>query len=179
MTEEQAFTIMRVQILAMGFNPQTKNQVTDGYLFAWQESVYPYFDQAVTWHKPFADQFDIGAKPLQELWRYLDAKWRGKEPVTFYDLEDKYEVKGYPEFWSRERLINACRYMYLRDVFNADFWEGFLALGRYPSEASEIATPMNRKEDLILGLQSNPSARGVLRPGASYAGGWALRAGSR
>jgi hypothetical protein len=70
--------------------------------------------------------------------------------VTFYDLEDEYDVKGYPAFWSRERLVDACRYMFLRDVFGSDFWEGVLALGKAPSEASEIATPMNQKEICFL-----------------------------
>jgi hypothetical protein len=163
MTGKQAFTLMRAHMLTIGYNPQTKNQVTDSYLFAWQESVYPLFHQDISWHKPFADHFDVGAKHLEGLWRFLDAKCRCNELVTFYDLEETYHAKGYPAFWTRERLVKACRYMHLRDVFNAELWEGLLALGGHPSEASRIDMPMQRKEELVWGLagsaQNDPRRR--------------------
>jgi hypothetical protein len=148
MTEEQAFTLMRFQVLALGVNPQTERKLTDGYVYAWEESVYPLYDEAAPWHEPFADQFAIGRDAVNELGKFLDKRWREGSVPTFYDLEDHYDVLSGSSSWDRIRLLQVCRYMFLHRMFDDEFWNQLLAPMKHPAEASTINQPLNRQTDV-------------------------------
>src|SRR5262245_35997813 len=101
MTDEQAFAIMRFEIVSAGLNPQTEKQVSDAYLFAWYERVYPLFDEGSEWHKPFASQFEVREDALRELANFLQERWDQGNVPTFHDLEAHYRSREGSRTWDR------------------------------------------------------------------------------
>lgn len=138
------YTQQRLQVLSLGVH---HDEFSDAYLYAWYEGVYPFFEdtdgsvQRMP-HEHYQSQFLVSREKVDELSKYLDDCWlKGKVP-TFYDLEDRYTG------WSRSDLIDICRYMFLRRMFDSQFWGQLLTPMQHPSEAAGITRALNREEDI-------------------------------
>lgn len=131
---EGLFQVVRLQILTPK-DYRVPGYGTDAsYKFAWDEEVYPYFHEGVTFHIPFEKMFKTSGKQVKEIAEFLDDKWMEKEKITFYQLEDKYGRHG--EDWHRSKLIDICQYLCLKGMFGKDFWTEFSSDA--PTEASGI-----------------------------------------
>jgi hypothetical protein len=149
---DKLFEIMRFNILTAALNPATRRLLGDAYVYAWDRKVYPV-DHRNERDKPFAASFDVTEEMMDELGKFLEERWRGKNVPTFYQLEDYYHIRepgtaGSP--WDRISLMHACRYLKLAEWFDSEFWSRLLAPTEHPSEASSIAQPYDRKKDLFL-----------------------------
>ncbi|MEI6848349.1 MAG: hypothetical protein WCK32_10100 [Chlorobiaceae bacterium] len=136
---------MRFNILSTAINGGENWPLPSAYVYAWESGVYPLFHEHANWHLPFEDQFRISKADVEELSKYIDECWLKKKVVTFYELEQKYDVQGIygsSSNWERSTLIYACRYMYLADLFDKPFWNSLLQNGECPSEALDVARPM-------------------------------------
>jgi antitoxin MazE len=81
---------------------------------------------------------------VTELSKFLDDSWLKKEVPSFYKLEDYYKVRSGGGFWDRMRLIHSCRYMFLKGMFDQEFWE--VIKFRQPSEADSITSKFRTDE---------------------------------
>lgn len=144
------FNQQRLQIMDLGFH---QDKFSDAYLYAWQESVYPFFedtDGSVPQmpHEVYEDFFIKTKEKVDSLSKLLDDLWLKKEVPTFYELESLLNVRGSSE-WERMDLIKICRYMYLQiGSFDNDFWEAILTPMQHPSEASSITRPFERDQNV-------------------------------
>jgi hypothetical protein len=95
---------------------------------------------------PFYETYDVGFELVKEIAELLDKKWRDNEKITFYDVENPYKLGG--QHWNgkdvRVDLINICRYFYLSNMFDEDFWKEFMS--NSPSEASYVTSEWSRDE---------------------------------
>ena len=138
--KKMLFLQQKFQILALFTNPNAERNVTSSYAYAWDRGVYPLLNDGAKWHQPYKDQFDIKEEPLERLLKLLDDRWMAKNPITFYELEDHYQLRDKPiDGWERYKLINACRYFYLHDSFDKAFWVALLKSPNCPSEATNLA----------------------------------------
>ncbi|EOX8433761.1 MULTISPECIES: hypothetical protein [Enterobacteriaceae] len=143
------FNQQRLQIMHIG---KHHNEFTDAYLFAWESGVYPAMsdtDGSVPQkpHEPFADFFITPKEKTLFLAKRLDDAWLNKEGLTFYALEDELQVR-YKPGWDRGDLLNICRYLYLDNCFDHDFWKTLVKNGECPSEAHSIMSVFKRTEDI-------------------------------
>src|SRR5205085_1469418 len=143
-----AYALMRFQVMALGVNPQTANFIANGYLYAWENGVYPLYDEAAPWHKPFADQFEIGPDMVKELGELLDKRWLADDVPTFYELENHFNLLAGSGPWERMKLVVVCRYFYLKQMFDPAFWSKLLSPTAHPAEASSVARPFDRQNDV-------------------------------
>lgn len=151
-SSQQQFLIMQFQLLSVARQAGTRDSITDASVFAWLYEIYPFHDSAQEhWAKPFATHFSISPSMMEELAGFLDGLWLNRKTITFYELEDHYQVRQGRTKWDRAKLINACRYMFLEDMFGAEFWEGLLAPVEHPTEAKIINLPFDRDKDIRLG----------------------------
>lgn len=147
--------VRRRQIVATKFNPQTEELYSDAYVYAVQNSVYPINEEHVGFEDglseildslPFHETYDVGFELVKEIAGLLDKKWLAKEKITFYDVESPYRLHG--EHWKgkdvRMDLINMCRYFYLSNMFDKEFWRQFMS--ESPAEASGVTDEWNRDE---------------------------------
>jgi len=133
------FQIMRFNILNAARSDVDKGTFSDAYIFSWENSVFP-IGSNLEYHKPFEDMFQISKSQMDELAELLDERWIDNNPMTFYELEDHYGGKhNMSGGWDRSKLLYACRYFYLREMFNGhSFWETMLKEMEHPIEASLI-----------------------------------------
>jgi antitoxin MazE len=141
---------MKLQILTVALTPGTGPKVvSDAYLYAWAEDVYPIMHESMEWHKPFAAAFSVSSEMMDHLSELLDKSWRRKEVLSFYKLEDYFELRLGQSDWSRASLMQACRYMYLERAFDQEFWKHVLKRGDHPMEAGSITRKFDRTEIFI------------------------------
>jgi hypothetical protein len=145
----QAYTAVKLQIVTTALTPGLGNKVSDAYLYAWSHDVYPLMHDSVDWHKPFASCFSVSSEMVDELSRLLDDGWQKKKIPSFYKLEDYYDVRLGNTEWSRSSLMRACRYMYLADAFDQNFWKGVLKKTEHPLEAGSMTSAFQRGEITI------------------------------
>jgi len=119
---------MRFQILTAAHSETVGHKLSDAYVYAWDQGVFPIAHESADWHKPFSDCFNVSQDMLKNLIQVLD-----ENAFTFYELEKYYGSSG----WDRAQLIGACRYLFLSDEFNFD-WARLLAPMEHPSEAYKI-----------------------------------------
>ena len=136
---KQLFEIARLQIKLAAANPATARRLPVSYVYAWDHRLYPMQDDTDGIAQSFETCFDIDEAQVYELARFLDDRWRERKPITFYQLEDHFDARGRGERWCRVKLINVCRYFFLKSHFDKKFWENLLAPMEYPSEAASIA----------------------------------------
>ncbi|WP_374380103.1 hypothetical protein [Dongia sp.] len=149
-TTRQVFLAAKLQLMAAGLTPGPRERISDAYLYAWDEEVYPLFHDAADWHKPFDTSFRVTREMLSELTSYLDDLWiKGKKIPSFYDLEGHYGVRHGQTEWDRHALISALRYTWLSHSFDEAFWKAILAPMDHPSEAACITSPFDRDEDVF------------------------------
>lgn len=141
-TAKMLFALQRFQILALYTNSAAERTVSSSYAFAWFQSVYPVASESAPWHVPHAASFAIGRGAMKELNDFLAECWSNKSVVTFYELEDRYGIKGPRRpgpVWGQDGLIQACRYLYLYQKFDSAFWSKLLSGSQCPMEAEAIS----------------------------------------
>ena len=147
-TTRQLFVAAKFQIVTAALTPGPGDRISDAYVYAWDSEVYPMLHEAADWHKPFASSFPVNKEMVEQLLDYLDNLWVRKKVPTFYKLEDHYDLRSGHTPWDRAKLIHVCKYAYLSNTFDGDFWNTLLAPTEHPSEARSITSPFNRTDDL-------------------------------
>ena len=146
----QQFQIARFNVLCAAKAPGTAEMVPEAYAYAWQVGVFPLFNEGARLHLPFADQFDIPRDMVDELTKFFDDRWQEKAVPSFYKLEDYYDVRGGRGFWDRSKLIHTCRYIFLSDSFDDEFWGSLLKGSDHPTEAKSIIRKSARGDGVYL-----------------------------
>ncbi|HZP11439.1 MAG TPA: hypothetical protein VFB36_03340 [Nevskiaceae bacterium] len=143
------FSLQRFQLLALFCNTAAERTVSASYAFAWSYGIYPLLNASAPWHKPFAHCFDVGHERISDLHDFLEQRFTGGAPLSFYELEDHYRVRGSqrpgPQ-WTQASLINASRYLFLQQAFDAKLWEHLLGDRQCPLDAEVIAKPFAADE---------------------------------
>jgi len=141
----QLFQLIRFNILTSALSPATKDKLGDGYVYAWENLVYPLFhDTGADWHKPFPSNFAVTRDMITELSEHLDKLWIDKIPIpSVYDVEDLYRAR---REWDRMKIVFALRYMWLCNLFDEPFWVQIMS--NHPSEGSWITRKYDREKDL-------------------------------
>jgi len=146
---EALFQLMRFNILSTAVSAGEEWPIHPAYVYAWLSGVYPDCDPIVKWHEPFSGQFSVLQKEVSELIVLLDEAWTAKKPISFYDVEDALGIHGVARSssnWQRWKLVSACRYLFLSESFDDEFWKTLLKNGDCPSEALGIARQMKISE---------------------------------
>jgi hypothetical protein len=142
---------MKFQILTAALTPGLAAFISDDNVFAWQHSIYPFHDhQQEYWAEPFESYFEVNRQMIEELAKFLDDTWLKSETITFYELEKTLQA-GVVSNWDRSKLIDACRYFFLRKMFDDNFWQALLQRGNAPNEASVVNQAYDRFAALYLG----------------------------
>lgn len=142
--DDQLFQMARFSVLSTAKLSSQDPVLSDDYVYAWDHGVFPMFHEGARLHLPFAAQFAVTKTMLDELSKYLDDRRQAREVPTFYQLEDYYNVRSGRSEWDRSKLISACRYMFLNDLFDKPFWTGLLKSSDHPTEAKSIVRPFDR-----------------------------------
>ena len=140
-TAEMLFNIQKFQLLALFTSDRTGRNITPAYAYAWDNGVYPIGNDGAHWHEPYKEQFAVSEEQVSELAGFLDKKWLQKEKISFYELEDHYDIQGLSSSgseWDRGTLIITCHYFYLLGWFDDDFWKGLVGHSDCPSESHSI-----------------------------------------
>ncbi|MFA5835254.1 MAG: hypothetical protein WDA22_17375 [Bacteroidota bacterium] len=141
------FQLMRFNILNSAKMNWENTPFSPAYIYAWDSGVYPAFNDGADWHKSFVDQFEVSEKEVVELGKFLDKKWLAKSAISFYELEDHYEVSHSTETgWDRGKLLISCRYMYLNRMFDNSFWSALIENGKCPTEAFSICQKLEKSD---------------------------------
>ena len=147
------FQLARFNLLCAAMSRDTAGAVTDAYAYAWGDSVYPLFDDGPSLHLPFAEQFDVTYEMVDELSKYLDERWSERDVPSFYKLEDHYKVQSGRNRWNRSALLHVCRYLFLKDSFDTEFWKALLIENDHPTEAKWIVRSFDRARDIQIILR--------------------------
>jgi hypothetical protein len=146
----QLFHLARFNLRVAALQEGAGSKLSNAYIYAWENGVYPAFDEGAELHKPFADGFLISPEMVDELSKYLDDRWRKKNVPTFYELEDHYDLRRGGGKWDRHKLIITCRYMFLHDLFDKNFWKKLLEPMEHPSEAGRLTREFHLNEEVYL-----------------------------
>lgn len=149
------FEVYRHQVLVTKLDTNTRSMYTNAYVYALLHRVCPAYDNqleslqenafALLSRFPFEDVYDVKRGPVEEVAEFLDAEWMAKRKVTFYDVEHLYKSsKKWQEKFLRPDLIAICRYLFLHDMFDADFWKSFCS--NAPSEAHALTHDWDNRE---------------------------------
>jgi len=149
LSARQAYMTMKLQIVATAIGRGSGSSISDAYLYAWANDVYPIMHDNFEWHKPFAAMFSVSPQMIDDLAQLLDERWREEKPLSFYKLEDYFELRLGKSDWNRATLMQACRYLYLEEAFDQDFWKRVLKRGDHPVEAGSITRKFDRTEMTI------------------------------
>lgn len=151
----EAFQTMRFNILVAALSPATRDKIPDDYAFAWDRAVYPtYTHNEIV--EAFEDDFKVSKDMMSELLKKLDEHWdHGNGPgITFYELEDHFEVRMGATEWDRSKLINAMTYLYLHHresgIFDQALFDAVVRDSGAPTEANGYMRPFNRDEEIYL-----------------------------
>lgn len=135
------FQQMKLTILLTAKDGAEESPFHIAYLQAWDDGVYPLFDDGVSWHKPHADEFPISQEMVDTLHSILCHHWENKTGITFWALEDELDIQGdhvsHGEF-TRYEVIKICRYFFLHENFDKEFWATLCTNGECPGEAHSI-----------------------------------------
>ena len=141
----QLFELARFSVVTI----KGSRQISDAYVHAWEAGVYPFFDESMQLHQPFEQEFEVSAEMVEELSKFFDQKWLEKKVPSFYETEAFYDVWRDRGHWDRVKLMNTCRYMFLKGLFDQGFWSALLKQGDHPVEVSSITRePDPRDNDL-------------------------------
>ena len=144
-SSKQAYTLMKTQLLVAARLPKSDSFLSDSTLFAWAHDVYPALGMNEDMlAEPFAQSFSVTREMMEELGGFIDETWLKRRSLTYYELEE--EFSNLP--WTRGGLINACKYMFIRELFSG-LWEHLLEEGECPIEAKTITQPFDRKDIFI------------------------------
>ncbi|WMS89302.1 hypothetical protein [Pleionea litopenaei] len=137
------FNQQRLQVLHLGIH---HNEFSDAYIYAWDEGVYPFFqdtDGSVTPmpHEIFGAHFLRTKEQVDRVTKLLDDRWIAKNVPTFDELENEFSNE-----LDRMDLVKICRYSFLYGGFDDDFWNTLLTPMQCPSEAISINREFDRKK---------------------------------
>lgn len=135
--EKMLYNLQKFQILALYTSDSATKKVTESYAFAWDKGVFPIGHHGCDWHLPHEECFKIGKARVDELGDFLDSIERDGKTITFYQLEDHYDVRS-GSGWERMELVFACRYFRLNGWFSEEFWKGMVGHSDCPSESKSI-----------------------------------------
>lgn len=137
------FQQMRLTILLTAKDGVEESPFHPAYLLAWDDGVYPILDDGVDWHKSHAEQFRVTKERVNRIFSILCDHWDDKQEITFYGLEDLLGIHGSAHStgdFQRHDVISICRYLFLHDRFDKEFWSTLCRNGECPSEAHVIAS---------------------------------------
>lgn len=149
-TAAMLFNVQKFQIFSLFTSESSIRNVTPAYAFAWDRGVYPLLDDSAPWHKPYGEFFEVSEEMVNGLLKFLDERWSEKNPITFYELEDHYEIRAGETDWDRGTLIGACRYFRLHELFDEDFWRGLVGHSDCPSESHGITRDIGPEDIYFL-----------------------------
>lgn len=134
------FNLQRFQILQTKLNPHTPNLISDHYAYAWYREVYPLLDEC-SLHEDLEPYFTVTKDEVERVSKYADDESTAGHYYTFYQYEDKFGSRQGPqEGISRSSLIGIFRYMFLKELFDDEFWKKLLENPNYPTEAGNIVS---------------------------------------
>lgn len=142
---KRLFEMTRHNVLAAAISQNTQDRIDNSYAYAWHARVYPLHHKRGV-HSAFDGHFDVNRTAMEELSGFLDEQWREEQVPSFYDLEDRYDVRSGTGAWNREGLIDALRYWRIHELFDEPFWAKILTPVRHPSEARMITSKFRRTE---------------------------------
>jgi antitoxin MazE len=147
------FVQQRLQILHLG---KHFDEFSDSYIYAWDRGVYPLFsdtDGSVSRkpHELYEEFFRTSKQEVEFLTKRFNSAWDNNEKLTFYKLEDELHVYSHSvSGWTRRKLLNISRYLFLENCYDAAFWENLTLNGACPSEAHSIRREFDRESDVYL-----------------------------
>lgn len=112
--------------------------VDAAYAQAWDDEIYPLFDDAAPWHSPYDSEFKVSKERVEAVIRYMADQWDAKNALTFYGLEDHFNTRGMNPDYERYELVSIARYCKLHRRFDDEFWNTLLENGQCPSEAHSV-----------------------------------------
>ncbi|MFT6350532.1 MAG: antitoxin MazE [Psychromonas sp.] len=145
------FNQQRLQLMHLGVH---HNELTDAYLYAWYNGVYPAMEDTdgsviAKPHEAYSDFFTIKKSKVLELLNMFDDDWKNKSVPTFYELEDRLKVNYEHSQWDRSQLLKVCRYFYLQNVcWGDEFWNTLITPMQHPTEAGSITRALSRDSDI-------------------------------
>jgi len=138
------FNMQKLEIIKTKLNPQTKDFLSDAYVYAWSVGVYPLFDD-YDYSVDLEEFFPITKSKVSDVISYLNSEWLEKKYYTFYQIEDHFDVLGSGKY-SREDLIYILRYTYLHNKFDKTFWDTLVCRGNNPCEAETIVNSFDQSD---------------------------------
>ena len=132
------FSILKFLMLSTKLNPQTTDQISPAYAYAWSTGVYPVLS-TVSLHEPVEDFFDVSKEKCKRVVEYLTAEELEHRCHSFYALERHFEPWGI----NRLNLICILRYLFLSGRLHDDFLSKLLGPNESPTEASMINKPFD------------------------------------
>jgi len=140
------FQIMRLKIMSMYL--QENNPFGLAYVYAWDSGVFPLLHEGADWHAPFEGCFRVSEDEANRVFKVLCDRWDDKNPITFYELEDHFEVRSGRTSLDRSKLLYICRYFFLEGCrdglkgairsLDLNAWQTLVTNGKCPSEAHSI-----------------------------------------
>lgn len=143
--EKALYNIQKFQILSLFTNDSATKKVSESYAFAWEKDLFPVGHHGRDWHSPHEESFNIGKAQLDELGDFLDSVETSGKTISFYKLEDHYDVRN-GSGWDRMDLVYACRYFRLNGWFTEEFWKGMVGHSDCPSESHQILRDFEPKD---------------------------------
>lgn len=148
----ELFALTRLQILHM--SATTQDLIDIPYAYAWSKGIYPLLNDSTQGHlklthEYYADDFIVSKRVVENIIDYLDECWDNPEgrTLTFYDLEDHFNSRSASSYvFDRASLLLTCRYAYLSNMFDEQFWTQLLEPMKHPSEARMITRDFKPSE---------------------------------
>jgi hypothetical protein len=135
------FEIARLIIVQAGF----AGKIESARAFAWSHRIHPISPAAL--EDEFKLDFKITDSQVDAVMQEIDAGWRLKKPVTFYNLETKLG-HGTATSLGRMDLIGICRVAFLDNRFDDAVWKALTVSGSGPIESQGMCKPFNPEDDL-------------------------------
>lgn len=139
-TDQMLYNQQKFLILSRFTDESATRSFTPAYAYAWAHDLFPVGSNGAEWHRPYEHCFAIREEKIDSLAQFLDSLNLENKTITFYELEDHYDVRGSGgEYsWDRMELIHCCRYFRLLEWFGDDFWKGLVGHSNCPSESHSI-----------------------------------------
>ncbi|MFP3847788.1 hypothetical protein [Pseudomonas sp. W5-01] len=143
--EQMLYNIQKFQILSLFANDSANRTVSPAYAFAWDKNLFPVGSHGCDWHDAHEACFKIRKTQVDELAEFLDDLEREGKTISFYQLEDHYDVRS-GSTWDRMDLVFVCRYFRLDGWFSEEFWKGMAGHSDCPSESHSILQDYEAKD---------------------------------
>jgi antitoxin MazE len=115
------------------------------YRYAMSHLVYPVLDERDAWFEPMMLQFEVSRDQVLGIKDYLSKNQEFNQSLSFYHLERAGRRSPWGIGLVRSDLIHACRYLFLRGLFDEKFWGELCERGNSPIEADLIILPVDEQ----------------------------------